>query len=176
LYDKPEEGRTPAVSTLEMSLIEIVTFEQGTVLQNLRLTAQALGLSAFPNFARHESGWFEALGLRMDHMPASRYLSAIRRLPRHWACSSVTPDTPYPQGLEHDGKVLTKSYCPPYYPSMREAVLAVVDSKFGPQGFYHGQATSSSWREGESVGKQMETDFYDKFYQPEALNETRAST
>src|SRR5207248_10786695 len=119
-------------------------------------------------------------------------------------------------GLEHDGQVLLKPYCPPYYPSMREAVLAVVDSKFGPRGFYRGQANFSRWRDGEGYMKQVQpprdevieaviayceyiynrygrfpayvapyrsvtgcqtqhvdVEFYDKFYQPEALSETQ---
>jgi hypothetical protein len=55
---------------------ELVTAEQGMMLQNLGLICQAMGLGGFPNFAEHEFSWFEALGFRMGAMPASKYLGA----------------------------------------------------------------------------------------------------
>jgi hypothetical protein len=78
LNDDPASGRVATVQAIETSLAEACAIEQGMVLQNLALMSQALGLGGFPNFARHEFGWFEALGFRMGEMPASRYLGANR--------------------------------------------------------------------------------------------------
>jgi hypothetical protein len=216
LYDRPEEGRTVPISAVEFTVAEMVTIEQGMMLQNLGLMAQALGLGAWPNFARHESGWFEALGFTMGHMPGSRYLGANPLITAALGLLKRDPDTPYPLGLERDGDVLIKPFCPPYYPSMRAAVEAVVEIKFGKQGVFRGQAKYSTWRDPGRVEKEVarvddsvieatiayceyiynrygrfpayiapfrsvlgyqvthvDTDFYDKFYQPEALTSTQ---
>jgi hypothetical protein len=37
---------------------------------------------------------------------------------------------PTPVGLERDGKILIRPFCPPYYRDMEEAVLAFVDYKY----------------------------------------------
>ena len=155
LYDDMKDGRTVSITTLEFSLAEIVNFENGMMLQNLGLMAQALGLGAFPNFARHESAWCEALGFRLEHMPATKYLGANPLITAAMGLLKKDIDIPFPVGLEQKGQPLLKSYCPPYFPSMREAVMAVVESKFGPQGFFRGQATSSRWREPGQVAEQI---------------------
>ena len=46
-------------------------------------------------------------------------------------------------GLERDGEVLLKPYCPPYYPSMEAAVHAVVERKFGAAGVLRGGTKNS---------------------------------
>src|ERR1043166_3355365 len=76
LEDDPHKGRVATVRQVEQFVTEFVTVEQGMMLQNLGLMAQALGLGGFPNFANHEFGWFQALGFRMEQMPASRYVGA----------------------------------------------------------------------------------------------------
>src|SRR5215472_6283913 len=122
LEDDPRKGRVATVRQVEQFVTEFVTIEQGMMLQNLGLMAQALGLGGFPNFANHEFAWFQALGFRMNQMPASRYLGAgilpstvLRLLGKDVA-------VPYPVGLERDGEILLKPFCPPYYPSMSAAV------------------------------------------------------
>jgi len=129
LHDDPSDGRVLTVQRLELMVSELVTAEQGMMLQNLGLICQAMGLGGFPNFAEHEFSWFEALGFRMGAMPASKYLGAnfftrglMRLLGRNLAI-------PYALGLERDGEILLKPYCPPYYPSMKDAVRAVVETK-----------------------------------------------
>jgi hypothetical protein len=42
----------------------------------------------------------------------------------------------HPVGLEVGGEYLIKAKCPPYYPSMKEAVDEVIAGKFGPRGIY----------------------------------------
>jgi hypothetical protein len=58
---------------------------------------------------------------------------------------------PTPVGLERDGEVLIRPYCPPYYPTMREAVLAFVDSKYGRHGIFRDADSTGAWRDPASV-------------------------
>jgi hypothetical protein len=87
--------------------------EQGMVLQNLALATEALGLGGFPNFARHESSWFEALGFRMRTMPASRYLGAPRMMSAVASWLGRDPSISFPESLERNGSVLLEPFCPP---------------------------------------------------------------
>jgi len=132
---------------VEASLLESMATEHGMVLQNLALMTEALGLGGFPNFARHEYSWFEAIGFRMRSMRASRYAGAPRFLsaPARWF--GKDPSLPYPVGLEKDDRVVLQPFCPPYYKSMEEAVLAFVQTKFGPNGSYRGGVRQSAWRD-----------------------------
>ena len=107
------------------------------LLQNLGLMAQALGLGGFPNFANHEFGWFQALGFRMEQMPASRYVGAGWVPALAMKFLKRDPLVPYPVGLERNGEVLLKPFCPPCYESMTDAVRAVVEIKFGANGSTH---------------------------------------
>jgi len=216
LEDDPHKGRVATIRQVEQFVTEFVTVEQGMMLQNLGLMAQALGLGGFPNFANHEFGWFEALGFRMQQMPASRYLGAGALVALAMNLSKRNPAVPYPVGLERNGEVLLKPFCPPYYISMAEAVRAVADIKFGPDGIFRGQAGGSAWTKHDEVTRQippisqaavaaatayceylwqrygrfpvymppyrtvlgfqachLDADFYDHFYQPEALGSTQ---
>lgn len=136
LEDDPRLGRMVTIRQVEQFVSEFVTVEQGMMLQNLGLMAEALGLGGFSNFANHEFGWFQALGFRMAEMPASRYLGA--GLLPSLALKLLRRDVmvPYPVGLERDGEPLLKPFCPPYYQSMAEAVKAVVEIKFGANGVF----------------------------------------
>lgn len=151
LLDDPAHGRVLTVQRLELMVSELVTVEQGMMLQNLALMAQAMGVGGFPNFAEHEFGWFEALGFRMSALAAGKYLGAnffarglMHLLGRNQAI-------PYALGLERDGKILLKPCCPPYYPSMKDAVRAVVDTKFCAQGLFRGGAAQSAWRDPTAI-------------------------
>src|SRR5205823_3725843 len=117
LNDDPAAGRIATVGALETSLAESAATEGGMVLQNLGLMAQALGLCGFPNFARHEYGWFEALGFTMGRLPATRYLGMPRWLQAAARLMGRDPLVPYPLGLEHP-ELSLRPYCPPHYPSM----------------------------------------------------------
>ena len=59
----------------------------------------------------------------------------------------------FPVGREHQGEVLMKPYCPPYYPSMEAAVRAVVERKFGQQGIFRGSIGQSSFARPEEVAE-----------------------
>ena len=148
LYEDPAAGRSVTVSFLEAWLYELVAVEQGGILQNLGLMAQALGLGGFPHFAAHPFIWCQNLGFRMDEIPLSQALGfgALRRV----LVKALAKDTRIPSGvgLEKDGHVLIKPFCPPYYASMKEAVLAFLDGKFAEgKGTFRDGGAATAWRD-----------------------------
>jgi hypothetical protein len=155
LEDDPHQGRVATVRQVEQFVTEFVTAEQGMMLQNLGLLAQALGLGGFPSFANHEFAWFQSLGFRLEQMPANRYVGA------RWLASLAmiflkrNPAIPYPVGLERNGEVLLKPFCPPYYKTMGEAVRAVAEIKFGAAGVFRSQNQGSAWTDHDGVVKQV---------------------
>ena len=80
LNDDTSSGRMATIQTIEASLAEACAIEQGMVLQNLALMSQALGLGGYPNFARHEFGWFPGAGVQ-DGRDAGKPVP--RREPAH---------------------------------------------------------------------------------------------
>jgi len=72
----------------------------------------------------------------MAQMPASRYLGAGKLVAAAMNLLKRNPSVPYPTGLECNGEVVLKPFCPPYFRSMTEAVRAVADIKFGPGGVF----------------------------------------
>lgn len=152
----PAKGRVATVRQVEQFVTEFVTAEQGMMLQNLGLMAEALGLGGFPNFANHEFAWCQALGFKMQTMPASRYVGA------GWLPSLMmkllrrNPAIPYPIGLERDGEILLKPFCPPYFSSMADAVRAVVEIKFGVPGMFREQGRGSAWADHRKTTGQIE--------------------
>jgi hypothetical protein len=155
LDDDPRNFRVATIRQVEQFVTEFVTVEQGMMLQNLGLMAQAIGLGGFPNFANHEFGWFEALGFRMERMPASRYLGAGPLVSFAMNLLERNPSVPYPVGLERDGEVLLRPFCPPYFASMAGAVRAVVDAKFGALGVFRGGSNASAWTDHARVTSQV---------------------
>ena len=144
-------GRTATIRQVEQFVTEFVTIEQGMMLQNLGLMAQALGLGGYPNFANHEFGWLQALGFRMETMAASRYLGAGMLATLAMRLLKRNPQIPFAAGLEVAGNVLLKPFCPPYYGSMSAAVRAVVELKFGPAGIYKSNGHGSAWTEQAAI-------------------------
>jgi hypothetical protein len=131
LHDDPREGRFMTVGFLESWLFELAAVEQGAMVQNLGLMGQALGLGGFPHFAAHPFGWAQALGFRMEEPMFSRVIAASPLM--KVAMKVMKKDIPLPTavGLERGNEVLIKPFCPPYYRSMKDAVLAFVEGKFG---------------------------------------------
>jgi hypothetical protein len=116
--------------------------EADLLLQNLMLTADAMGLGAWihatisppvllgdPKF-RDRYGpmlGFDWVTPRWKPADALRWQVPLPRL-------SVL--RAHPVGLRHGGEHLIKAMCPPNYPSMAAAVDAVIADKFGPRGIY----------------------------------------
>ena len=156
LWDDLKAGRVVTVQGIEMSLAEAASVEQGGVLQNIGLMAQALGLGGFPNYARNEYAWLQALGFRLQTMSASRYAGANVFMQAVVKLIGRDFEFPYAVGLERDGQTLLHSYAPPYYPTMSAAVLAFVEHKFGAKGIYREGAETSAWKKPDSVAAHIE--------------------
>jgi hypothetical protein len=63
-------------------------------------------------------------------------------------------DLPVPTavGLERNGEALIKSFCPPYYRNMEEAVLAFVDYKYEQEkGTFRDGGAATGWQDGARV-------------------------
>ena len=152
LHDDPRGGRFATIGFLETWLYEFIAIEQGGMLQNLGLMTQALGLGGFPHFAAHPFIWFQTLGFRMQEIPFSRTIGAgplTKRVMR-----ALGKDLPVPTavGLERNGEVLIKPFCPPYYGSMEEAVLAFVDYKYEQgKGTFRDGGAATGWQDGAQV-------------------------
>lgn len=152
LDDDPASGRVGTIASAETWLPELVAFEAGGMLQNLALMVEALGLGGFAHFAAYPSIWMRTLGFRMIDVPFSRTIGASPVLAR--TLKALRRDLPVPTavGLEREGAVLIKPFCPPYYRTMEDAVLAFVDYKYaaGSGTFRDGGATTA-WRDGAHV-------------------------
>jgi hypothetical protein len=145
LHDNPSAGRVLTVSFIETWICEFVAIEQGAIHQNLGLMCAALGLGGFPHFAAHPFIWPLALGFRMENVPFPR----VTGLPSGGAADLPVPT---PIGLEKNGEVLLKPFCPPYYRDMEEAVLAFVEYKYAEgRGTFRDGGAVTGWRDGAAV-------------------------
>ncbi|HLJ56794.1 MAG TPA: hypothetical protein VKT77_17275 [Chthonomonadaceae bacterium] len=162
LDDDPRSEKTVTIQMVESLVTEFVTAEQGMVIQNLALMAEAIGLGGFPHWAAHAYGWFEALGCRMGSMAGSRYLGMSPLLGKLAGLLGRDTRVPYVQGFDGpfengagspQGPPLLAPYCPPYFPSMEAAVRAVVEAKFGVEGTYRGGSRHSAWRRPEAIAQ-----------------------
>lgn len=151
LTDDPKRGRIMTVSMLETLVCEFAAVEQGGIIQNLGLMAQALGLGGFAHFAAHPWIWERELGFQMIRLPDTRILgmNLLLRLGARLLGREI--QVPTPVGLEREGEILIRPYCPPYYPTMREAVLAFVESKYGREGIFRSADSTSAWRDPATV-------------------------
>ncbi|MEO7298170.1 MAG: hypothetical protein ABI042_06285 [Verrucomicrobiota bacterium] len=147
LEDDPKRGRVVTTKHVELMVAEFVSIEQGMMLQNLALMTEALGLGGFPYFANHETGWFEALGFRMQTMPVSQYFGVNRFARVAFKILQKDLSISIPLALEKNGHPLLKPFCPPYFPTMRAAVEAVVNLKFGSGGAFDGKTGIASWKD-----------------------------
>jgi hypothetical protein len=62
------------------------------------------------------------------------------------------PPVPFAIGLEKDAKPLLEPYCPPYYPSMKDAVMAFLERKFGSQGLFREGIKQSQYKDPATLG------------------------
>ena len=152
LHDDPRDGRFMTVAFLESWLFELAAVEQGAVMQNLGLMTQALGLGGFPHFAAHPFGWTEALGFRMEQPKFSRTIAASPIVKFALGVSGKDIPLPTAVGLERDGKTLIKPFCPPYYATMKDAVMAFLDSKFAVgKGAFRDGGKATAWVDAPTV-------------------------
>jgi hypothetical protein len=170
LFDDPGDGRVMTVGFLETALATIAGAEEGAMHQSLGLMAEALGIGGFTHACRHPE-WLKALGFDVATMPFSRTAGwttgtrlAMRLLHRH------DPLVDVPTGLRTPGQDgwLLWPFCPPRFPTMRAAVLAFVDYKFGAS---DGTLTSNrpaAWLDPATIRRQIAP------YAPAAIAATTA--
>ena len=107
--------------------LQVVGIEQSAMLHNMALTAEAIGLGSFVFPGLEHPIIFgapgETGGLGFRHVPSRALPGRPEWLPAQRYA---------PVGL--DG--VFQAYCPPYFRDMRDAVRAVYDAKWGPQGIY----------------------------------------
>ncbi|WP_328622540.1 hypothetical protein [Streptomyces sp. NBC_00354] len=116
--------------------------EADLLLQNIMLTADAMGLGAWihaslaPPIMLGDPKFRPTYGPMLGFdwtTPRWRPADLLRwqvPLPRYSTLRATTV------GLRHNGEHLIKAMCPPNYATMNDAVDAVVADKFGPQGIY----------------------------------------
>jgi hypothetical protein len=172
---KPVDHRVGTVQLVELINSEFMLAEQAFIGHNMMLAEQAMGLGGWSHFATaRDASWFEAFNFRMGMQPLSRTIGnglfgmLLRRILRRADGLTKSIDafdvrfrtmvlnlfgqnimTPYPQGLEVNGQLLLKPYCPPYYKSMEEAVLAFIDAKFAR---IKDDAELSRWKDPQTIG------------------------
>lgn len=215
LIDDPRREHTITIQQLETLVTEFVTSEAGMIIQNIGLMTQAMGLGGFAHWAAHYYGWFKALGFRMKEMKATQYLGMgwfYRMLAKLLNRDQIVALV---EGLDaEDGTSLIKPFCPPNYPTMKDAVNAVVEMKWGRKGIFREGAAESGWRNPSDISdatpevskaaidatvaycsylyerygrfpvyqsplrtllgfqvNHVDTEFYDRFYRPEALTD-----
>src|SRR5262249_40867469 len=88
---------------------------------------------------------FQALGFRMQEMPVNRYVGAGWLPSLAMKLLKRNPNIPYPVGLEREGEVLLKPFCPPYFKTMADAVRTVAELKFGANGIFRGATRGGGW-------------------------------
>jgi hypothetical protein len=152
LFDRPTDGRIGTLGHLDDWLYEYAAVEQGSILQNLALMAEALGLGGFPNFAGHPFIWLQTLGFRMEDVPLSHTIGANPLVKLILRLRGEDQAVPTAVGFEREGEVLIKPFCPPYYRNMEEAVLAFIAYKFAPgQGTLKDEQAPTAWRDEAGV-------------------------
>jgi hypothetical protein len=135
--------------------------EADLLLQNLMLTADAMGLGAWihasmappvplgdPKFTKKYS---TMLGFDWA-TPKWKPLDVVRwQVPVPWHADLRA----HPVGLRHRGEHLIKAMTPPNYDTMSDAVDAVIADKFGPHGIYKDEALFDRIYKGEFGAKYL---------------------
>jgi hypothetical protein len=152
LHDDVNDGRVGTIDEIETYLLELCGFEQGLMIQNIALAAEALGLGGFPHYAAHRFAWPRSLGFTMRDRTFAQILhkgffgTLLMKLLRK---NVVVPQA---IGLDHDGRTVIKPFAPPYYPTMEHAVRAFVDYKFASgTGFFRDPARAGAWRDPAAI-------------------------
>lgn len=121
--------------------------EADLLVQNLMLLAEAMGLGAWihasisPEVLLGDPKFRDRYGPMLGFefvTPPFKLLDILRwqvPLPKYADLRS------HPVGLKLGDEYLIKAMCPPYYPSMTDAVTEVIRLKFGPDGVYNDTGT-----------------------------------
>ena len=126
------DGRVGTIDEIETYLLELCGFEQGLMIQNIALAAEALGLGGFPHYGAHRFGWTRAFGFRMHERTFAEVLHKGFLGTLLMKLMGKNVSIPQAVGIDHDGQPIWKPWTTPYYPTMEAAVRAFVDYKFAP--------------------------------------------
>lgn len=129
--------------------------EADLLVQNLMLGAEAMGLGAWIHGSISPPVLLGDPKFRGRYGPMLNFDWAVPR----WRIADVLRwHVPLPRfaslranaiGLRHDDEYLIRAMCPPHFPTMRDAVRAVVADKFGVDGIYTDDAVFDRiYREG----------------------------
>ena len=155
LEDDPDAGRVFPIQGLESIILEFVMAEQSFLVQNLSLMEQAMGLGGWTHYAStSETAWFEHLGFRIGGQTVAQKVNAgpVKRL--IFTLMRQNRSFPYALGLNVDGADLITPFCPPYYNTMKDAVLAYLDFKQRNAADAPIEATFAGvWKEPKAVQK-----------------------
>lgn len=157
LHDDPNDYRVGSILDFESYIMELAAVEQGLMLQNIHLAVEALGLGGFPHYGAQRYQWLEALGFRMEDIPLAKLTRRGRVMTAAMNALGKNPIHRQPLGLEVDGEVTVKPYCPPWYGSMEEATHAFVEQKYGENGSFS-DGYSGPWL--DTAGVQSGIDRY----------------
>jgi hypothetical protein len=136
--------------------------EADLLLQNLMLTADAMGLGAWIHASIAPPILLGDPKFRKKYGPM---LGFDWSTPRWKPIDFLRWHVPLPKfanlratcvGLRHKGEHLISAMCPPNYDSMSEAVDTVVADKFGPKGIYADEALFSRIYKGEFGSQYLE--------------------
>ena len=148
LYDDPNDLRVGTIKDIESYVMELMGVEQGLMIQNMQLAAEALGLGSFPHYGAQQWSWFEALGFTTENFKLSKIMAAPAWKARIMDMVNKNPSIPVALGLEVEGEPIIKPYCPPYYDSMEAAVHAFVDTKYAQgRGIFRDPSAGSAWKD-----------------------------
>ncbi|MGB8021895.1 MAG: hypothetical protein WCF04_11755 [Candidatus Nanopelagicales bacterium] len=135
--------------------------EADLLLQNLMLTADAMGLGAWihaaisPPVLLGDPKFRDRYGAMLDFdwvVPKWKLVDILRwgvPLPTHADLRA------HPVGLRRLGEPLIEAMCPPNYDTMDDAVDAVLAEKFGPTGIYSDEALFKRIYKGEFGAKYL---------------------
>jgi hypothetical protein len=120
--------------------------EADLLLQNLMLTADAMGLGAWihaslsPPVLLGDPKFQKTYGRMLGFDWVTPKWKPADLLRWHIPLPRYAPLRATAVGLRHQGEHLIKAMCPPNYASMSEAVDTVIADKFGPDGIYTDEA------------------------------------
>jgi len=120
--------------------------EADLLLQNLMLTANAMGLGAWihaslsPPILMGDPKFRRQYGNMVDFDWATPRWKPMDLLRWHVPLPFFANLRANPIGLRHQGEYLIKTMSPPNYPTMADAVRTVIADKFGPGGIYSDEA------------------------------------
>lgn len=141
-----ERSRAVSLRDFEQRVaLQIIGIEQSTMLHNMALAAQAIGLGSFVFPALDPSVIF---GAKENGGLGFRHLSQI---PRSNRASWLPPPRKIPIGL--DG--LFEAHLPPYCKDMRDAVHTIYAAKWGENGIYTDNEIESSLKDRTPLASQV---------------------